>query len=83
MKTNEWHWARLKKDLLMDDPVVLYHLECGSFIMPIGTIVWARKRVNFLVDITPNPELLKKALGLAYKLLPNCTDYNDLLEPLE
>lgn len=85
MKTNEWRWgwrwARLKKDILIDDTHILRLLAGDSFVLPANTIVWARTRVSY-IDMTLDPELLENAQW-AFLVASIFVNYNDLLEPLE
>lgn len=40
MNPCEWHWARLKKDLLIDDKYLLHFTETDPFTVPKGALMW-------------------------------------------
>lgn len=74
MNLNEWHWARLKRDLDLQDSFMRLN---ESYIIPEGTIVRG-KSIN-----AKSPIILVFIEHSNGVIDTFCDSYNSLLEPIE
>lgn len=70
MNLNKWHWARLKRDLDLQDSLMRLN---ESYIIPEGTIVRGKSVPIILIFIEHSNGVIDTF----------CDSYSSLLEPIE